>query len=396
MKVILNAQRLPEVYFGLHMVEGVAEYAEHDNRRIYINENTIKNMDPSFKGKPVYVNHVDGVDLKNLQTEADGYVIRSFFNEADGKHWCEFIVVSDAGHQAIKNGWKLSNAYLPVETSSGGECHGVQYDEEVTRGEYEHLAIVQDPRYQESDILTPAQFKVYNENKKAELLRLTNSKKGKLMALKLFKRAKIENAAALDLENTMVELPKTKREVSISTLVNEADEKEEKKKDMMCNMDHHVMFGEKKMKVGDLVNAHQEMCNKMAEYENADGGADDATDEDADAANDQSESGEMGQESDGDLEMNEADGDKAADEKVEKKADKGVSSDMKKNAKALADARALVAAADAKAKKKNGKSGTRTFFDDLRSAPDKVLQNEAVIDLPQDRVSRGQSKYGSN
>lgn len=405
MKVLLNATRMPQVYFGLHMVEGVAQYAEHDNERIYVPESVCKKMDPSFKGRPVYVNHVDQVNLQNLQAEADGYVIQSFFNEYDGRHWVKFIVVSDEGDEAIRKGWKLSNAYAPNFGGGSGECHGVPYDREVVDGEYEHLAIVQNPRYQESMVLTEDQFKKYNEAKKAEMTRLANSKKETpKMGLSLFKRTKVDNSS--DLENMSVLLPKTKKEMTITQLVNAMDEKMEKEKDQMANSDHHVMFGEKKMKVGDLVNAHQELCNKMAEMENG-GAGDDSADEDAEAANDESESGDMGEMSDGDLEMNESDEDVEADEKVEKKADKGVGADKKMNAKqkiadekALADARALIKKNDlekARAnKRKNSQLGDRTFFDDLKNAPNTVLQNEAPLDLSGDKIARGQSKYGSN
>ena len=60
---VKNAKSLPEIYYGLHMVEGTAEYSEAGKEpyRIYIGETTIKNMNPTFQGKPVYVDHVDEV-----------------------------------------------------------------------------------------------------------------------------------------------------------------------------------------------------------------------------------------------------------------------------------------------------------------------------------------------
>src|SRR4051812_29447530 len=106
--MIKNAKTLPQVFYGLHMVPGVAEYndPEREPYRILIGETTIKNMDPTFQGKPVYVDHVEEVNLENLQQEADGYVLESFYNKLDGKHWVKFIVVSDRGKEAIQKGWK--------------------------------------------------------------------------------------------------------------------------------------------------------------------------------------------------------------------------------------------------------------------------------------------------
>ena len=258
----------PVKFYGLHMCEGVAEYREPDKEsyRIFINEGTIKNMDASFSGLPVYVNHVDEVDFKkDNHKEADGIVVRSFFNKADGKHWAEFMIYTQAGFDAIQKGWKLSNAYVPKSTANGGLWHGVEYSKEITSAEYEHLALVPNPRYDESVILTPEEFKAYNSKKEAELLRIANSKevpkKGESKMFKFFKREKIENSA--DFENMMVELPKSKKEMTLSTLINEMDK--------VINMagyaaeDHMVKVGNEEMSVKDLVANYGSRCNEIEE-----------------------------------------------------------------------------------------------------------------------------------
>ena len=165
-KVIKNAKEQPTIWYGRHMEPGVAEYAEPGKTayRILVNEAAIREMDPSFAGKPVYVKHVDEVNLDKIQHEADGYVIESFYNAADSSHWVKFIVVSDKGREAIRAGWKLSNAYIPKSFGPGGISKGVELQKEVIAGEYEHLALVPDPRYETSIVLTPSQFKEYNES----------------------------------------------------------------------------------------------------------------------------------------------------------------------------------------------------------------------------------------
>jgi len=259
-----NANSLPQVYYGLHMVEGVAEYAEPNQTpyRILIGEDTIKNMNPTFAGKPVYVDHVDEVDLENLQEQMDGVVVESFFNKADGKNWVKFVAISDRAKEAIRMGWKLSNAYVPKSFSGGGLWHGVEYLKEVTGGEYEHLAIVRNPRYEESMILTPEEFKKYNGEKEVELSRLTNSKeKETKMAFKLFKRQKVENSA--DFESMMIELPKSKKEMLLSDVVAQFDAIQNM--NGYANGDHMVKVGDDEMSVNDLVKKHIEMQNKMKE-----------------------------------------------------------------------------------------------------------------------------------
>lgn len=364
MKVVTNATVMPKRYFGLHMVEGVAEYREPEQMpyRIFIGEEAIKNMDPSFEGRPVFVRHVDEVDLKNIQNEADGFVVRSFFNPADGKHWVEFLIVSDKGHNAIRNGWKLSNAYIPKEFAGGGQWHGVDYAKEVRRGEYEHLAIVPNPRYSESVIMTPEEFKLYNEDKELELKRLANSK-GEEPMLQFFKKAKVENSA--DLEGTVVVLPKSKVEKSVLQLVNEMDDYQLKMKEpQMANGEHHVMVGEHKMSVNELVAKHMAACNELEEMKKKHPmeNKEDEADKDAHAAEAKGE---------GELVPNE-------EEEKKKKENEG-KEDMP----------------DQKAAEK--KSNDKKNFDALKNAPNDVVKNETKpVDLGEDKVKRGKARYGSN
>ena len=264
---IENASQKPKVYYGLHFAPGVAEYKESGEQaqRIFLNEETLKKMDATFAGCPVYVQHVEEVDLKNIQHEADGYVVESFYNNVDGKHWAKFIIVSDKGHEAISKGWKLSNCYVGKTFTGGGEWHGVSYQREVTNGEFEHLAIVDNPRYSESIVLSPEQFKEYNNKKSQELSRIANSKESTPMSVfKFFKKERVENAT--DLEATSVQLPESKEEKTIAECIAIAD----KFINMQgyCNMDHMVKLdngeaGVEEMSVNDLVKKHMDMKNEL-------------------------------------------------------------------------------------------------------------------------------------
>lgn len=360
--MIKNAKTIPQLYYGLHMEIGVAEYREPKQQplRIFIGEQTIKNMDASFRGRPVYVQHVAEVDLENIQAEADGYVVRSFFNKSDGKHWVEFLVVSDQGHEAVRSGWKLSNAYVPQEMSSGGMWHGLQYDKEVVSGKYDHLAIVPNPRYEDSIILTPEEFKAYNEKKEAELSRLANSKQERESMLNFFKKSKVEKLEnAQEIDSLSVVLPKSKKEMSISDLVTEMD----KIVNMQgyANGDHAVKVGDEEMTVNDLVAKHLEMKKKMDAADQADGDAKEA-------------------EAKGEGEL------KANDEDDKKKADE----EKMKNAK---DAQAAKDDADKKAKAEEAKKN----FDSLKNAEDqaRATQKAPKIEFSSDRVARGRTRYGS-
>lgn len=345
---INNAKTLPQRYYGLHMAPGVAEYREPGQNpyRIFLNEDTIKKMDATFTGRPVYVGHVEEVDLDKIG-EADGFVSKSFYNAADGKHWVEFVVITDKGHEAIRNGWKLSNAYIPKEFAGGGHWHGVEYLKEVKNGEYEHLAIVPDPRYSESVIFTPEQFKKYNSDKELELKKFANSK-GDKSVFKFWKREKIENS--IDLEGSMVLLPESKKEMPVSEALKVAD----KFLNMQgyANGDHMIKVGEDEMSVNDLVSKFCDMKKNM---------------EDAEAKKKE----------------NEVEEDKKENEE-EPKEDKKENADLDGGEK---EAEKDKKAADKTENKK------KNHFDDLKDAPFTVKNDSKVIHV--NKVARGVQLYGS-
>lgn len=374
MSTIQNAKQMPKRYFGLHMVEGIAEYKEpgKEPQRYLLNHNTLLEMNKTFEGKPVYVQHVDEVDLHNLHNEADGYVVKSFYNETDGKHWVEFLVTSDEGHEKIKQGWVLSNSYMPKMVIDGGEWHGVPFQNEIKKGEYDHLAIVNNPRYQESMVLTPEQFEKYNADLKAQIKKVSNSKdtqtKGEPM-LSIFKREKVENSKALDLESMSVVLPKSKQEKTILQLVNEADEKASSK---MCNMEDEVMVNDQKMTVGQILEQLKDLAAKVAELEAAPAADPAANAEDEEA---KKKALELAAHEEKEIEA------AKAKQNEEDEAKKKKENEAKE--------------AEAKAKAEEGKKN----FNSLKNAKDDALKNakkETIrVDLSSDKVARGQSRYGS-
>lgn len=346
----------------MHFYPGVAEYQESgkDAYRVFLNEDTIRSMDPTFAGKPIFVEHVDEVteNLDQLRKEADGWVVESFFNSADGKHWAKFVIVSERGKRAIKNSMRLSNAYIPKSFSQGGLWNGVTYSKEITSGEYEHLAIVKNPRYEESVILTPEEFKKYNEAKEVELKRLANSQDNKgesQMKLNIFKKTKAEN----DMEGLIISLPKSKKEMTLEQIVNAMDEMEEKKKDMnsgLADMDHKVkMHDGSYMNVGELMEKHKAMCDELESMKSK---KEDEMEKESDV-----ETKKEGVESESVKAENEDEGMKLKEEK-----DKAVEDAKKKNAKEKADK--------------------------LRNAgPGKQQEQVARVEFAQDQVARGKERY---
>lgn len=346
---IKNDSGVVKRFFGLHMVEGVAQYLGEGGEpyRILILEEVLKRMDSTFEGRPVFVGHQEA-NLERLREQADGYVVKSFFNKSDGKHWAEFIVVSDKGLEAIRNGWRLSNAYKLKQLGQGGRWHAVDYEKTVEMGEYDHLAIVDDPRYSESIILSPEEFQEYNRKKEAELAHLTNSndkpqkKKGEIkmpIGLNFFKKQKVENSEQVTaLEELSIKLPKSGREVDLITLINEADASAQ---DVgFANGSDKVKVGDKEMNVDDLVKEYNSLCAMKNEWEGE----------------------ERRKKENSDKEDKEKKENKNEDDK-EKKAENSVSKDKK-------------------------------HFDLLMNAGERgMIDGRSVVETSHDRVARGKDRY---
>lgn len=363
-----------KIFYGMHFYPGVAEYQGDGGKepyRVFLNEDTLRSMDPTFQGRPIFVEHVDEVEenIDELRKEADGWVIESFYNAADGKHWVKFIVTSQRGERAINSGMRLSNAYVPKSRGQGGLWNGVAYAFEITSGEFDHLAIVRNPRYEESVIMTPDEFKAHNEGKQLELKRLANSKDKKeneSMKLNLFKRAKVENSA--DLESVCVVLPKSKKEMTIAE-VCEAHDNLVVNMDGYANNDHMVKLHDgSEMKVSELVDKHKAMNDEVTAMKAAKNAEESESDVETDKASVDSES---------DVKNAEEEEKKAKAEKEE--------SDKKKNE------------ADDKAKAEKAKAD-KEKADKLRNANLKNAREESnvtAVEFSTDQVARGKSRYGS-
>ncbi len=221
----------PRRYFGLHFRDGIAGgYKAKSGKTInvLITEEAINKMRSTYEGKPIFTeNHVKEVTDDNIQNSV-GYVVKSFHNPDDGHEWVEFLITKQEGDHAIKNGWKLSNSFDISDSAGGGYFHGVEYCQTIKNGVYDHVAIVQQPRYKESIILNPAEFKEYNKKKREEKEKFQNSIQNStqktnevFMPFGLFSRTKLEKSE--EILNACVRLDNGS-EFTISELVSKHTE----------------------------------------------------------------------------------------------------------------------------------------------------------------------------
>ncbi|PHS61011.1 MAG: hypothetical protein COB09_18870 [Thalassobium sp.] len=286
-----NAKRFPQTFYARHMEAGLAGY---ENETILVSTDTIKKMMPSFNNMPIYVEHMTKeCHLVDLERDGQGFVTETFYNELDGWCWSKILVTGEEAFDAIAKGWSVSNCYSPTEWGNGGMYHGCPYTREITNGEYSHLAIVDNPRYENACIMTQEEYKIYCDEKKNDLSELQNSIKQKKGLNIMFFKNKKEEVKVID-KDTMVEIQNDDGTITavnvmeMAALVekqNAAKEKEDEKE--MANMDSMVDVGGKSMSIKELINEYESITatkNDMDvdDYTDRDKTKDNADDEDED------------------------------------------------------------------------------------------------------------------
>jgi len=360
-----NEINMPKVYYCRHIEKGVARY---DDGLYLVQDECLHKMKKSMAGVPVYVGHQE-IDLQNLKEQADGYVSECFYNEFDGWFWAKFICVSDKCRMAIKEGYSVSNAYMITDSAEGGVYHNINYAKEVLMGSYTHLAVVEDPRYENAFILDEEDFKMYN-NKLRDQKELHNNKKnGGTKMFKLFKFKKeevkeIDNDTLIELENGKT----IKIQEMIKTVIENEKDEDEKKKENEVDMGAKVKVGEKEMTIKELVNKYMEMNkNKKNEEEEED------------------------EEEEQKKKENEDDNKKKEEEENE---DDDKEKEEKKNAKEAEEIKKKLADAEKEKKIENEKN--KKHFDKIKN--DRENNNKAEFDkeeveIMEDKIKRGKEKY---
>lgn len=266
-----NASQKPKVYYARHFFPGVAEYK---NERIHVDLPAMKRMCKSMEACPIYVGHQE-VDIANIQN-ADGIVSDNYINPHDGWMWSKFVVMSDAAHEAIAKGWKVSNAYEPLECSGAGTQHNVDYNRKILNAKFTHLAIVPNPRYEESQIFTPEEYRKYNDNLKQSELQNSVTKTGK-SPMKFFNNKKTEVTAATDITDETVVVLEGGKEMTVGELRNSLEASDKAAADKAAADKAAVEAAAKpaaevtnaKIKIGDVEMTVAEAAAKLTAIENA-------------------------------------------------------------------------------------------------------------------------------
>ncbi len=109
----------------------------------------------TFVGCPVIIDHKDDI----AEDDSVGTINTIWFSAEDGWYWCSGILTDPKAIELIENGYNVSCQYRITEYSENteGKLHNANpYDKEILDGVFEHLAIVENPRYEDAFIAVNA------------------------------------------------------------------------------------------------------------------------------------------------------------------------------------------------------------------------------------------------
>ena len=157
---IVNAQRLnaktwANKFRARILLPGLVSYEDQGCGLALLSHESIANSVNTFIGRPLILtpklSH-KRVDPESMEREAKGYIASVFFDSSDGWWYVEGVVFDDKAKDAINKVGLVSCAYKVTKTGLGGERNAIKYHEEILQFSGEHLAIVDNPRYEGATI----------------------------------------------------------------------------------------------------------------------------------------------------------------------------------------------------------------------------------------------------
>ena len=140
---------------------GVAHYQEFGD--ILITKETLDKFIHTMVGCPLIINHKEITD-KNADKERVGVISNVWFNDMDGWYYCDGIIWDLQAIDLVKNqGWSVSCTYDFVSDNLEKTHNGKKISMEFIDGEFLHLALVNNPRYERANIVINSKDQVENE-----------------------------------------------------------------------------------------------------------------------------------------------------------------------------------------------------------------------------------------
>lgn len=130
---------------------GIAHYSDFGD--VLITKETLNKFIHTMVGCPLIINHKP-INDKNADKERVGVISDVWYNEADGWFYCKGIIWDKQAIDLVKNqGWNVSCTYDFVSDNQPKTHNGKKIDLEFIDGNFQHLALVENPRYERANIV---------------------------------------------------------------------------------------------------------------------------------------------------------------------------------------------------------------------------------------------------
>lgn len=242
------------------MRSGLCKYP---NKTVLLTKESLAQMAPSIQGVPVVLDHPEGkiTDQNVGDLPVVGRVADMHYDEANEVWLAHFIVDDARAVQLLQNGYGVSTAWFGDKYAAGGTFNNCPYDSELLEGRYEHLAIVERPRYEMA--VDPIFLNSKDgHNDQPEVNIKTEPKKESVSMLgKLFRKVTqreeimVNSNEDLFVEVDGVETPLKDVIAHVAELNRNEKEKEPEKK--MVNGDDEVDVDGEKMSVNELIEKYK-------------------------------------------------------------------------------------------------------------------------------------------
>jgi hypothetical protein len=233
---------------------------------ILLGQVALEKMSVTIRGVPVVIDH-QIIDPANIEQLKMGRVADMHYDTEKDLWDAHFVVDDEKAVEKLKAGWGVSTAYRITQSGPGGKYNNVPYDREVLDAVYDHLAIVESPRYE------MARDPVFWNSKDplipevdGDTIDNSNQKRGGTMLGKFWRLVNQEFKTNSD-EELMVLVDG--QELKLNDIVSTLHELEMKKnmKKVVMNGTDTVEYNGNKMTVNELVDMFKSMGKENAAFE---------------------------------------------------------------------------------------------------------------------------------
>lgn len=205
-----NETAWPRKFTAKFLEPGLVSYEDIKEGNCLLTKETIDKYLENFLGKPVVISHPEEeVTPQNFDKYAVGYVTDVYYNPEDGWYYCRGLLTKDEGKRLVEKGFSVSCAYSGNSIARNGTWHNIPYQSEIIDLEFEHLGLVEKPRYEGCRIYLNSKNNKTGENT-MNVLKLFSRKTNAEAAPAEAKPVEIDENATVDIKGKKVSLKELK------------------------------------------------------------------------------------------------------------------------------------------------------------------------------------------